>query len=227
MATHTKILDLFGIPACGKSTLAKNVCYNCDSGLKVITLSHLIGVAKKNNSRLLKAMPLKYFLAGLRLRLLAPFNKTHLRIPFINWPSHARYYWYAKRYTDYDIVIADHGDIQDFVSLEGGVDLHKQKKFSEECSKYIKSSLADIYVYCKIDPKEALTRIRQRGREAGRIDMIEDYDKQLQALKDEKKRFDFFAQMLLSQGKELIELEMSNTTEHNARILTDKIRKKK
>jgi thymidylate kinase len=224
MAAHTKIIDLFGLPACGKTTLAKNFCEKFGvGGVKVITLSQLVNVARYDRFRLLKAMPYKHFVEGLKLRWQAPFDKKHLEIHLMNWPSHARYYWYAKKYTDYDIVIADHGDIQDFVSLERGVDLHKKKSFSEGCSKYLDMSLADMYVYCGIAPEEALVRMKSRGREFGRIDVTSD-EKKLQALKDEKDRFDFFVNMLQKKQKIFIELEMTNPTDHNVQILMKKIR---
>lgn len=223
MAAHTKIIDLLGLPSCGKTTLAKKFCEEYGVRVKAITLSQLVKVARNDRIRLLKAMPFKCFIEGVKLRWQAPFDKKHLEIHLFNWPSHARYYWYAKKYTDYDIVIADHGDIQDFVSLERGVDLHKKNSFSEGCSKYLDMSLADTYVYCSIAPEEALVRMKSRGREFGRIDVTSD-EKKLQALKDEKKRFDFFVKMLKKKQKNFVELEMSNPTEHNVRILMKKIR---
>ena len=224
MAAHTKIIDLFGLPACGKTTLSTYIFEKYGGYHKITTMSRLVKEAKLDGSHLRKSISLRYFFAGLRLRLLAPFDKIHKEIPVLNWPSHARYYCYAKKYSDYDVVLVDHGDIQDFVSLERGVDLHINKRFSDSCARYIDQSLATNYVYCNIEPEVALERMQNRGRKTGRIDVIGDEEEQLQALKSEKKRFDYFAEMLKAKRRNMVELEMDKPIEVIVQELLEKLK---
>lgn len=224
MAAHTKIIDLFGIPACGKSTLSNYICDHYGSELKICTMPQLVSEARKDGNRLRKAFSLGYFLAGIGLRMRAPLNKRPREIPIMNWPSHARYYSYAKKYSDYDIVMVDHGDIQDFVSLERGVDLHSDKRFSKACSSYIDQSLSDVYVYCNIEPETALLRMLSRGRETGRIDSIDNNAERLQELENERKRFSFYAEMLRGKDKMFLELDMHSPTEQIAATLMNQIK---
>lgn len=224
MAAHTKIIDLFGIPACGKSTLSNFICDHYGSELKICTMPQLVSEARKDGNRLRKALSIGYFLAGIRLRLHAPFDKKHREIPIMNWPSHARYYSYAKKYSGYDVVLVDHGDIQDFVSLERGVDLHSDSRFSKACSHYIDRSLSDVYVYCKIDPEIALLRMQSRGRETGRIDTMGGETERLQALEKESSRFAFYAEMLRGKENVLLELDMNSPVEQIAATLMNQIK---
>lgn len=169
------------------------------------------------------SLSMDLILNGLKLRMSAPFDKKRNDIKILNWPSHARYYGYAKKHSKYDIVLVDHGDIQDIVSLERGDNLHETKRFYEACSQYIDKSLATTYVYCKIDAKVAFERMQKRGRVSGRIDTIDDKQVKLQELENEKKRFDSYAEMLKSKGKNYVELDMMATTELIANDLLSRL----
>lgn len=219
MAAYTKIIDFFGLPACGKSTLMKYVCSHYHGNLKITTKNDLVKEARKHPFGLLTSLSVERFVAGIRLRLVAPCDNKRNEIGVIGWPSHARYYGYAIKHTDYDVVLCDHGDIQDFVSLERGDDLHNNEKFTNACSRYIDKSLATAYVYCKIDAKIALERMQNRGRKTGRLDVIREKELQLQELENEKLRFDFFADMLRKKEKRFFELDMSSPTETIAEVL--------
>lgn len=222
MAAHTKIIDLFGLPACGKTSLTRYISEQYGERLKIATMPILVQEAKKDKGRLRKAFSPRYFSAGFRLRLLAPFDKKRRIIPLFNWPSHARYYSYAKKYSEYDIVLVDHGDIQDIVSLERGEDLHINKRFRNGCSRYLNLSLADLYVYCNIQPEVALERMQIRGRNSGRIDVMDDIAK-LQALECEKRRFDYFAEMLSKKMDKVVELDMNQSIEQIAESIMNVI----
>lgn len=223
MAAHTKIIDLFGLPACGKTTLTRCISEQYGKRLKIATMPLLVQEAKRDKGRLRKSFSPHYFFAGIRLRLLAPFDRKRRVIPLLNWPSHARYYSYAKKYSDFDVILVDHGDIQDIVSLERGEDLHNNIRFSHGCSRYLSISLADLYVYCNVRPEVALERMQLRGRNSGRIDVMGDMAEQLQALKCEKLRFDFFAEMLSKEKDKFIELDMNQPIEQIAEYIMNVI----
>ena len=211
MATHTQIIDLYGIPACGKTTLAEHITTHA-SGLKVASMRDCKHTAFKNKWKLAKSISLKIFLASVRLKCSAPFDKKRRDIPFKKILFTGTLKNYVRKYTDYDFVVTDSGDIQRIVSLERGDNLHKSERFRKACMQYLHASFSTIYVYCRIDATTALRRMNGRGRNNGRIDLISDQHLKLQELEKESKCFDFWTTILREQNVSLIELDMDDST---------------
>lgn len=210
MAAHTKIIDLFGIPACGKTTLANYLSNGGNGKIRIATLSESLRESK-SAWRLMMSISPKIIWRGLMVRFAAPYDKKRREVSLFNILKYSFYYKYVKRYSKHDIVLVDHGEIQCFVTLERGDDLHENKRFVNACSRYIDSSLASIYVYCKIEAEEALNRMHERKRGNGRIDVIKDESQQLKELQKEKSRFDFFAGLLKEKKTAFCELDMRGT----------------
>lgn len=217
MAANSKIIELFGLPACGKTTLSRYLVENIDSSLKSTIFNEAIHGLRKRPWRLVRSVSVCNVYRALRLTFLASFNNKRQDA---EWLVHGTTYRFLMKFTDYDQVFVDHGDIQSFVSMERGRDLHLDKNFSKACSNYLDTSPVFAYFYCKVDPHVALERMRQRGRVIGRIDTLEK-DLQLKALEAESHRFDFFANMLKEKGIRFMELDMSKDVK---RIAVDLIR---
>lgn len=211
MAAHTQIIDLYGIPACGKTTLARYMASHPAEGLKVSTMQDCTLAALNDKWHLIMSVSLKNVWASIRLRLSAPFDKKRSVIPFRAILLMGAFKDYILKYTDYDIVVSDHGDIQSFVSLERGENLHQSEKFLKACFHYLNASLSTSYVYCQIDAEDALQRMNSRGREKGRIDLIMDKHIKLQELEAESKRFDFWTKILKERKTPIIELDMRDS----------------
>lgn len=154
----------------------------------------------------------KNLLASIRLKLSAPLDKKRRDIPFKTILLMGAFKNYVRKYTDYDIVVSDHGDIQSFVSLERGDSLHENQRFKEACLHYLDASLSTVYVYCQIDAETALRRMNERGRNKGRIDSTSDQNLKLQELETESKRFDFWTTILRDRKASPIELDMRDAT---------------
>ncbi len=219
MATHTQIIDLYGIPACGKSTLAENLTKLSSEKMKMATMVECIHSARKNKLKFFRSFSSKNILASVRLKISVPIDSKRKAIPLWNILIMGVYKEYVRKYTNYDIVVTDHGDIQRFVSLERGDDLHESKKFLKACDRYLDVSLSTNYVYCRINAEEALRRMNGRGREKGRIDLIKDPKVKLQELEKETKCFDFWTSMLKEKGFSVIELNM----EQSSPMIADKL----
>ena len=207
MAAHTIIIDLFGIPACGKTTLTEYLSNEGNGEIRIATLPESLR-DNKVGWKLLRSVSLKIIWKGLMLRFAAPFDKKRREVSLFNMLKYGFYYKYILKYSKYDIVLVDHGEIQSFVTLERGDDLHKDKRFVRACSRYIDSSLASIYVYCKLEAEEAFNRMHKRRRGNGRIDVIKDERQQLDELQKEKSRFDFSAELLKEKKRVFLELDM-------------------
>lgn len=211
MAEHTQIIDLYGIPACGKTTLARYMASHPADGLKVATMRDCMRSAFNNKWKLFKSLSLKNFVVSIRLKLSAPLDKKRKDVPFKAILLMGVFKNYVRKYTDYDIVVSAHGDIQSFVSLERGDNLHENQKFKEACLHYLDVSFSTVYVYCQIDAKTALQRMNNRSRDIGRIDTILDQNLKLQELERERGRFDFWTTILKERNASLIELDMRDS----------------
>lgn len=154
----------------------------------------------------------KNLLASIRLKLSAPLDKKRRDIPFKAILLMGAFKNYVRKYTDYDIVVSAHGDIQSFVSLERGDSLHENPKFKEACLHYLDASLSTVYVYCQIDAETALRRMNERGRNKGRIDSISDQNLKLQELEKEMGRFDFWTAILKERKAALFKLDMKEAS---------------
>lgn len=207
MAEHTHIIDLYGIPACGKTTLAEYMAKHPKNGLKVATMRDCMRSALNNKWKLARSISLKNFWESIRLKLSAPLDKKRRDIPFKAILLIGVFKNYVRKYTDYDIVVSAHGDIQSFVSLERGDNLHENREFKEACLHYLDTSLSTVYVYCQIDAKTALRRMNNRSRNKGRIDLISDQNLKLQELNKEITCFDFWTMMLKERKTMLFECD--------------------
>ena len=217
MAAHTKIIDLFGLPACGKTTLCQYLHEQLRDRYKVATLNMLIEEARNNKIKLLFSFSLKMFIASVKVHKATPSKKNSgSKVSRFYLLKHSLYYTYAMRFSKYDFIFADHGDIQSFVSMEGGVDFHENRFFCQACSKYIDVSPVAFYVYCDILPELSLKRMVKRNTYQGRIERIKDNGIRLKELELEKERFDFFSKLLKKKGSIFQKQDMSLTTEHIA-----------
>ncbi len=212
MASHTQIIDLYGIPACGKTTLAEYMANHAEAGLKVATMSDCKRAAFNNKWKLVKSISLKNIYVSARLKFSAPLDRKRSAISFKAIFLMETFKNYVRKYTDYDIVVSGHGDIQSFVSLERGENLHESKKFKKACLHYLDVSLSTVYVYCQIDAAVSLQRMNDRGRKKGRIDVITDQHMKLQELEEESRRFDFWTTILKERKASIIELDMRDST---------------
>ena len=212
MAVHTQIIDLYGIPACGKTTLAKRMASHPADGLKVTTMQDCVVAALNDKWHLFLSVTPNNLWASIKLKLSAPLDKKRRDVPFKAILLMGVFKNYVRKYTDYDIVVSDHGDIQSFISLERGDNLHKLEKFKKACLQYLDASLSTVYVYCQIDVEIALRRMNNRSRDKGRIDSISDQNLKLQELKKEKGHFDFWTIRLKERKAALFELDMKEAS---------------
>ena len=211
MSEHTQIIDLYGIPACGKTTLARYMANHPTEGLRVATMEDCMITALNDKWHLFLSVYVKNVWATIRLKFSAPLDKKRSVIPFRAILLLNTYKNYIRKYSDYDIVVTDHGDIQSFVSLERGDNLHENQKFKGACCHYLDASLSTAYVFCQIDAGTALRRMNGRDRNKGRIDSMSDEFIKLRELETESQRFDFWTTILKERNASPIELNMRDS----------------
>lgn len=229
MEPHSQIIELFGVPACGKSSVSEyiisnSLLKNCGSKVDMYNDFKKAGFLKKFLS-----FSISSFIAG--MRFLSIFTKNENRKVlhksiFLNaaWCRN-----YQRKYGRYSSIISDHGIIQDFVTWERGENFENNPTFKKRILKYLQNERDVIFVFCDIDPNIAFDRLSNRGRSKGRLDeMLRNDSVQLMyELEQEKNRFMDLYKILKSNNFKLAIIDTSYTVEQNVNNLIDAINRYK
>ena len=162
MESHTKIIELYGVPACGKSTLAnylfskynnKNVA-NSDESWKEIKQSSLLEKIMSFHAKPLYDC----------YRLCNFFPQTEKRKDMSLWITLFNTYirCFQSTYSKYNIILNDSSLIQQVVSWERGENFHDNLDFCVRVNNYLQNFPTCIHVYCMIDVDTAIERIKRR-----------------------------------------------------------------
>ena len=203
MEEHTKIIEFYGLPGCGKSTLEQFILSSIRA--ESVTFCHIHDIAERYKElsvlNKIKLYPFKNTLRffTLLLKVGNPFKKDNRRIcrgllyfliiyRFCN----------KKKFSDY--VLVDHGIVQSFISLLYGTSSEKFEYKMRLISSFVYSLEIDYLFYCSISAQGAFERIRFRQRkDSGRLDMITDDELLLATLEFQRKQFDLIYEFAFSK----------------------------
>lgn len=226
MEPHTQIIELFGVPACGKSSMTEYIISNSlldKVGGKVDMYKDF---DKAGNLKKLLSFNITSFFAGLHFLRLFPMNekrKSMHKSTFLNtaWCRN-----YQRKYGQYKTILSDHGIIQDFVSWERGDSFNHNPEFELAVRNYLRQEHDVIFVFCDINPAKAFERLSNRGRLKGRLDeMLIEGDKDIiKEIKKERNRFLYLYNILKEYNFKVATIDTSNTIENNAKELVQIVR---
>lgn len=197
MGAHTKIIDLFGTPACGKSTLARylKVQSNLNIGEKSDVSKECCGFF---HFMLIWSISIREVINCIKYHFAIPpqnRRKGSLLWKFIKDYS---YYSYIQKYSSFDVVILDNGIIQSIISHQNGADLLNNTKYMQSVMNLLFSHDSISYWWCDVDPKVSFERMRKRNRTKGRIEMKASDKEKQQELIHEHSLCEKFYYLLLS-----------------------------
>lgn len=212
MAKNTKIIELFGLPACGKTTL----CLNLTKDLQIAgnTVSSLHSMEKSLYGESVwtkcKCFPYKSILLYLLLFISLPhtkyrsFYKLSIKI--------SRIYKYSRIKNKFDYLLIDHGIVQNVVSI-----LFQKPPHLSNFSLWLLKHLlfvekVDTFVYCSVSPMVAIKRIRDRNdRSHGRWDDINEDDILFYNFMNQKTMFDILGDNIKMNRLNYIKVDMEES----------------
>lgn len=189
MEKNTRIIELFGLPGGGKSTICNEIL---NSHLRTAKIGEALRLFKKESIAFkLSHLPiLKWLKFGL-IVLTIPNKKRNSKIIYLEFFYIILSYHYAKYQKHFDYLIVDHGLCQQLGSMLHVNDFIIKKNTLSRFSELV-LSFDNLHInYCSLPQELALERMRQRKRDVGRIDAV---------MKDTKKAMD-----LLNKEDELFE----------------------
>ena len=174
MAEYTKIVEFYGLPGCGKTTICSLLRKHFENkgyrvGLlnevtKICSVYHLVSVISYKDIALL----FKWCYSIM--------NDSHTSFKIARAPYKRQLiYRCIKMYSDYDYVFIEHGVVQSIVSALYGTKDYTSFLNKMICNKLLQSSSVDMFIYCHVAVEEAFKRIRIRNRKSsGRFDQKPD-----------------------------------------------------
>ena len=221
MEEHTKIIELYGLPGCGKTTLKRNLIEKnptCFCGMDDVTSRY------KSSSFFTKCrcLPVSSIWALLKLFVVFPVLKITDWNIYKGFFSLLVVYNYCKVVKVSDYVIIDHGLVQSCVSLLYSVHLDNKQiyQYQQRFTSFLKSVGVDLFSYCSIPILISLNRVRTRNRmNSGRLDAIYDDDELIKALSREGCFFDRFYTLLQSTSQLGLKIDMTKSVDKSSELL--------
>ena len=173
MGAHTKIIEFYGLPGCGKTT----ICYKLkesfeEKGYKVGVLPD----AANHFSWLSLFYTLTIRDIVLFFRFFILLKKHHVHRNLVISPiRRLLIFRSAKKKNEYDFIFVDHGAAQSIVRALYDTPCPLDILNSSVVKALFISTPVDKYVCCKITPEEAFARVRHRNRKnSGTFDQFPD-----------------------------------------------------
>lgn len=173
MGTRPKIIEFYGLPGCGKTTLCNALKEIYESkGFKVGTLPDATNQFSSVGLFHLLSLRDCFFL----FKFYRSFINNNVYKSLVLSPiRRLLIYRYAKRKEDYDFLFIDHGAVQSVVRVLYEVENPLEFLKTPIVSDYYSMIPADMYINCRISSDEAFSRVRIRNRKnSGTFDQYPD-----------------------------------------------------
>ncbi len=219
MAENTIIVELVGLPGCGKSTLANNLksVFEQDGRKTGVWTDMTSDFKNLSFMRKLKCLSLKKLFQYIGLVGTCQYAFSLKRYMIQYFVKIDILYRYVRKFGSYDYVLVDHGFFQQALSAQYGSKLPDNQKFISRFRKIMKTEIQNDYIIeCMIDAQQAQQRMKQRNRvNEGRLDKEKDEAALAKMFMTEKENFECIVSLMSELASEdmIIQLDMEKAPE--------------
>lgn len=216
MEPHTQIVELYGLPACGKSTLAEYIDTHYAKNNIIASIHKGKDEIRNNPFKYILDSPIKSLNSGYKFTKFFTKSKDRQDMSLFDLLMAIHVKHYNIRHSKYRYIVDDNSSlIQQIVSWERGEDYHSDPYFQRVVNNMLDCFPQAMFVYCQVDIDVAVKRIISRKREVGRLDKIalSDIDKLQQEFSNERNRFDKITDLLEKTDKHVLCLNMNSSTQ--------------
>lgn len=175
MEPTCEIIELYGLPGCGKTTLCEAFKSNFPEG-EVADINDIFRrIRSLSRLRKLMIIPLSVVIPLLRLWFTCPILSYRQRGIYRAFLKRMAAICYVKKTNQYHYAILDHGIVQCTHSLYLGREQYFTKEAKKIFLRVLKCFSPISFVYCSVPVDTAVERIKTRkALNHGRLDSIDD-----------------------------------------------------
>lgn len=189
MEQYPKVIEFYGLPGCGKTTL--RLALIKEDRFRICYINDVTKDFRSNSIlKKIQYAPWKAWFLLLRCILVLPL------LPFKEWWIYRGLfiitlaYKHRKKIKEYDFLVMDHGLMQSFIGVLYSHSDRMPEKALCRIHKLVSYLDIESLVFCDVPVNCSMSRIRSRGRsDSGRLDAIEDDSELFKALSIEKEFF--------------------------------------
>ena len=177
MARNIKIIEFYGLPGCGKTTLVNQLLsfesYRIGTVQDVMAFYNRKSVIYK-----LSHLPIRKWWILLTFLWSLSGKRKNGKDYYISLFYKTLAYSYSVNQSDFDLIVVDHGIIQQLGSILHNANYQISDKSLRKFLRFVNIFKETQKVYCYITSDLSLCRMKKRNRDGGRIDAVM-YDTQI------------------------------------------------
>lgn len=210
MAAIVKVIEFYGLPGCGKTTLRSNLLFSHSKQVGSIEDVMILYNNEPFFYRLFHLPIKQWFLLSIFLMTM-PHKRKNSKSFYVALYYKVLAYTYCATKSPLDFVVVDHGIVQQLGSILHNMDYRLSDKSMKRFIMFLNSIEKTIFTYCQISSELSLNRIRFRKRDGGRVDAVmNDTNQAMFYLEKERLLFDRISDAL---DNNIFIIDMSKTPE--------------
>lgn len=193
MERNFKIIEFYGLPGCGKTTLRNKLLLS--SSIRAGSIQDVMALYKQESFfyRLFH-LPIKQWWLLSMFLITLPQKRKNAKTAYVTLFYKVLSYSYCAAKSSFDIVVVDHGLVQQLGTILHNMDYNISEKSLRRFVKFASDMKGVKIICCYITSELSLSRMRSRNRNGGRIDAVmNDTKKAIYFLDKERVLFERFS----------------------------------
>lgn len=210
MERNIKIIEFYGLPGCGKTTLRSNLLLLPSKHTGSIQEVMVLYKQESFFYRLFHLPIKRWWLLSMFL-ISIPEKRKNAKSDYVALFYKVLAYNYCASKSPFDFVVVDHGIVQQLGSILHNMDYKLSDKSLKRVLLFLNSIKNTLFAYCQISSELSLKRMKMRKRDGGRIDAV--MNDTVQALYYLEKERMLFSKISDSLDNDKVIIDMSKSPE--------------